>query len=107
MPEAVSLCLRVSVLYRLPLEDELDGELKLARVADALAQEAVEVEEAGRDERVDVVRVVEGIEHLDDGDERHRLGEVEGALESPVEREERVVLAQRVAVGRRARGGRD
>src|SRR5918911_3550758 len=88
-------------------EQELDGQLHLPRVADALAEEAVEVEETRRRERVDVVRVVEGVEHLDDGDERLALAEAERALQAPVEGEELVVLARRVAVRRRAHAPRD
>src|SRR5438270_8419792 len=47
------------------LELELHGDLDLPWIADTLAQEAVEVEQRRRRERVDVVGVVERIEHLD------------------------------------------
>ena len=58
-------------MYRAPykgtdgarLEFEVDGELCLARIADANAE--VEVEELRREERVDVVLVVERVEHFD------------------------------------------
>ena len=42
-----------------------DRQLRLARVADALPQEPVEVEQRRRRQRVHVVRVVEGVEHLE------------------------------------------
>src|SRR5262245_32149927 len=78
------------------LERHLHAELRLPRVADALAQEAVEVEQRGRGERVHVVRVVEGIEHLEAGDDLS-TSQLELTLETPVEREVLVVLAVPVA----------
>src|SRR5712664_2922526 len=71
----------------LVLEVHLHRELHLPRVAHALAQEAVEVEEARADERVDVVLAVEGVEHLDRGDDLHVFPRLEGPHEPPVEGE--------------------
>src|SRR4030095_13815108 len=73
------------------LERHLHAELRLPRVADALAQEAVEVEEAGRRQRVHVIRVVEGVEHLETRNDLS-TSQLERTLEAPVEREVLVVL---------------
>src|SRR5262245_12958402 len=73
------------------LERHLHAKLRLPRVADALPQEAVEVEEAGRRQRIDVVRVVEGVEHLETGNDLSP-SQLERTLETPVEREVLVVL---------------
>src|SRR5215475_6579583 len=73
------------------LERHLHAELRLPWVADALAQEAVEVEEPGRRQRVDVVPVVEGVEHLEAGNDL-RTSQLERTLETPIEREVLVVL---------------
>src|SRR5262245_54968053 len=78
------------------LERHLHAKLRLPRVADALPQEAVEVEEAGRRQRIDVVRVVEGVEHLETGNDLSP-SQLERTLETPVEREVLVVLAVPVA----------
>src|SRR5215204_4350923 len=96
---------------RIPLKCELDRELQLPRVADALAQVPIEVEERRGDQRVDIVLAVGRIEHLDDGDKREAVTEPDGALHSPVEREVLVVLARAVAPAveavEDARRGRD
>ena len=47
-------------------ERKLHSQLQLPGIADALAQEAVEVEQRCGGQRVNVVLAVEGIEHLDD-----------------------------------------
>src|SRR5690349_10812978 len=73
------------------LERHLHAQLRLPRVADALAQEAVEVEQRWRRQRVHVVRVVEGVEHLEARNDL-RTSEPERTLETPVEREVLVVL---------------
>src|SRR5262245_13063008 len=74
-------------------ECELGGQLQLARVADSLAQVAVEVEQPRRGQRVDQILVVEGVEHLDGRDERVTFGEAEDSRQPPVEREVCVVFA--------------
>src|SRR6185369_9555608 len=74
---------------------------------DALTQEAVEVEQPRRDERVDVVSIVEGIEHLDNGDDRIALAQLKRTLNTPVKREVLVVLPSRISVRRGASAGRD
>jgi hypothetical protein len=92
-------------------ERELQSQLQLSRVANALTQKTVEIEESGRHQRVDEVRVIEGIEHLDDRDQPIPLSEMERALQSPVEREVAVVFAQRIATSihavEEARAGSD
>src|SRR6266496_1931336 len=82
---------------RLLLEREPDRDLQLTRVAHPQAQEAVEVEERGRAQGVDVVLAVEGVEHLDDGYEGRAPPELDGPLQPPVEREILVVLPVPVA----------
>src|SRR5688572_15818764 len=80
------------------LENNLDGELHLPRITDTSPEEAVEVEQRRRAERVDVVLVVERVEHLEDRDDLHAAAlEAEWTREAPVEGEERVVLAVAVA----------
>ena len=74
------------------LEGELDRQLQLSGIAHALSQEPVEVEESRRDERVDVVGVVESIEHLDDRSYRKAI-KLEWPLNAPVKREIAVVFA--------------
>src|SRR5215216_4185476 len=81
-------------------------QLNLSRIADALSQEPVEVEESRRDERVDVVGVVESIEHLDDRNYREAI-KLEWSLYAPVKREIGIVFAQRVAIGGCANGRRN
>ena len=51
---------------------ELYRQLHLARIADALPQEPVEVEQRRRRQRVDVVGVVERVEHLEARDDLRR-----------------------------------
>src|SRR5712691_2303637 len=80
-----------------PLEREPKRDLQLTRVAHAQAQEAVEVEERGRAQGVDVVLAVESVEHLDDGYEGRAPPELDGPLQPPVEREILVVLPVPVA----------
>ena len=55
------------------LKLEAHRQLRLPRIAYALAQEAVEVEKGRRTEGVDIVLVVEGVEHLKPRDQRHSL----------------------------------
>ena len=97
----------VFIRGKLWLESKSDCQLHLSRIADTLSQEPVEVEESRRDERVDIVRVVEGIEHLDDRNYREAFVEFKWPLNAPVEREVLVVFAQRVAIGGSAHGRRD
>src|ERR1700730_12542210 len=75
-----------------------DRQLQLSGIAHTLPQESVEIEQARRTERIDVVLVVEGIEHLDDRGQRVPLTKLEGTLYPPIEREVLIVFAQRVAV---------
>ena len=83
--------------------------MRLARIADANAEEPVEVEELWRRQRVHVVLVVEGVEHLDSGNELHAFAKADGAICAEVERKEHVVLAEVVApaVDSRAAAGRN
>ena len=82
--------------WRPSLERELHRQLDLAGIADTLPQEAVEIEQAGRDERIHVVVVVEGVEHLHHRRQREPIAEFEGPEQTPVEGEVLVVLAQMV-----------
>src|SRR6266568_1860480 len=81
----------------LDLESDAQGELRLARIAYALTQEAIEVEQSRSAERVDVVLVVEEVEHLEFRDDLHAVPEMEGACQAEIESEERIVFAQRIA----------
>src|SRR5947207_8820878 len=74
------------------------AELHLARVAEAGADGAVEVEDQVRVLRHQDVGGVEQVEDLDDGLERGRLPELELAGDAQIERRERVGLASRVAL---------
>ena len=67
-----------------------------------MSQEAVEVEQRCRTQRVNVVPIVEGIEHLDDGDKRIPLAKLEWTLQSPIKREILIVFPQCIPVGRRS-----
>ena len=87
------------------LERELNRQLHLPRIAHALPQEPVKVKQSRRHERVDVVGVVEGIEHLDDRNDREALVEFDRPLNAPVKREVFVVFARGVAIRRRANAG--
>src|SRR6186713_1352680 len=78
-------------------EGHFDRKLHLAWIADAGPQEAVEVEERRGRQRVDVVRVVERVEHLDGRRDRHARVQAERPRQTPIEAEVLVVLAQRVA----------
>src|SRR5258708_29402432 len=80
------------------LESKLHCQLQLSGISHALTEKAVKVKQPRRAERVDVVLVVEGIEHLDDGNQRIALAKFEGSLDSPIKREVLIVLAQRVAI---------
>lgn len=66
------------------LERELNRELYLPRVAHTLTKEAIKIEKSRRRERVDIIGVVEGIEHLDARNQRIPLAEFEWTLEAPV-----------------------
>src|ERR1051325_8105873 len=78
---------------------EADRELRLARVAVANPEEAVEVEKLRRGQRVDIVGVVESVEHFELGDEGIPFAETERPCDAEVEGEEGVILAQRIASG--------
>src|SRR5206468_3392083 len=79
------------------LEGELDRDLDLPRVAHTLPQKARKIEQRSGRERVHVVRVVEGVEHLDARNELIAPPEPERPLQPPIEREVLVVLAVPVA----------
>src|SRR5207245_7627386 len=82
-------------------ECELHGQLYFSRVADALAQEPVEIEQSRSSQRIHVVLVVERVEHLDHGDQRIAVTELEGPHDAPIERNVLVVLPGRVALASR------
>src|SRR5262249_31717649 len=89
------------------LEDELQRQLYLARIAHALTQEAVEIEQPRRYQRVDVVVVVERVEHLNRRNHRIPLVEPDRPQQPPIEREVLIVLSETVAVCRGPHVGRD
>jgi len=62
------------VEQRPSLKSKLHRELQLPRIAHALSQEPVKVEQSRCNERIDVVRVVEGIEHLENRNYRSVRG---------------------------------
>src|SRR5215471_10734247 len=84
----------------LQLKGELQRELHLARIAHALPQEAVEVEQARCCQRVHVVGVVESVEHLHGWNQRVALAQLDRTHQAPIEREVLIVLSQSVAVCR-------
>src|SRR5438876_6834981 len=69
---------------RASLKYELHSELHLPRVADALSQESVEVEQRDRGERIHIVRVVERVEHLHARNELVTPSQPERPLQPPV-----------------------
>ena len=89
------------------LKRKLHRQLHLPRIAHTLPQEPVEVKQSRRDKRVDVVGVVEGIEHLDDRNDREAFVELDRPLNAPVKREVLVVFARGVAIRCRASSRRD
>src|SRR5262249_16114629 len=79
------------------LESEFQRKLRLYRIAHALAQEAIKVEQPRRHQRVDVVLVVEAVEHLKHRDQRITISEFDWPGSSPVKRKETVIFAQMIA----------
>src|SRR6185369_444341 len=67
-------------------------------ISNSDSQEAVEIEETRCRERVYVVVVVEGVEHLDCWLESHALRQLETLVHSPVKREILVVFAICVSI---------
>src|SRR5260370_34493682 len=84
------------------LESKLHGQLELSRITHALPQEAVKVEQRCRTQRVNVVGIVEGIEHLDDRNQRVAFTKLEWTLETPVKLEVLVGFSCGIAVRRRS-----
>src|SRR5436190_22282947 len=70
------------------LESKFHGKLGLQRIADTLAQEAVKVKQSRRDQRIDVVAIVEAVEHLKRRREHVAVTEVEWPAAAPVKGEE-------------------
>lgn len=80
------------------LEDEAERKLSLPRITDTDAQEAAEIEERRGTQRIEIVGVVEGIEHLDARNKRElAVVELEGTSHTEVEHEEGIVFAKMVA----------
>jgi len=97
---------------RVILERESYCQLHLPRIADTLPQEAVEIKQARRGQRIlisagrqriDSVIRVKGIEHLHRGNQSEAFPESEGSRETPIERNIVVVFPQRVSIGTRRR----
>src|SRR5262245_24767111 len=74
-----------SSAFHVALERHLDRKLNLPRISDAGSEEPVEVEQRRRRERVDVVRVVERVEHLEARHDVDAHADAERTLEPPVE----------------------
>ena len=66
------------------LERKPYRQLHLPRIADTLPQKSVEVEKGSRAEWVNVVLVVESIEHLNYRNQRKAFTKPEGPLDAPV-----------------------
>src|SRR6266481_984693 len=79
------------------LEIKPHRQLRLPRIADALAQEPIKVEEGRRAQGVDIVLVVERVEQLQLRRERHVLTKFERTLDTEIKREVSVVFAQMIA----------
>ena len=75
-------------------ERKLHRQLQLPWIAHSLSQEAVEVEQCRRAQRVNVVFTVEGIEHLNNRNQRIPLAKLEWTLQSPIKREILIVFSQ-------------
>src|SRR5262249_41803625 len=90
----------------LKLELEAHRQLRLARIAHANAQEAVEVEQLRRRQWIHVVLVVEGVEHFELRNKFHAFAKLKWTVNTEVERKERVVFAEVVAPAINGRGPR-
>src|SRR5204863_6396757 len=77
-------------------------ELNLSRISDSDSQKAIEVEQPRRRQRVDVVFVVERVEHLESGQQRDPIPKLDRPRESPIKRKVFVVLASCIAIIRRS-----
>src|SRR5262249_10541815 len=98
---------RPFILSKDKLEQKLQCELQLSRIADALTDVTIKVEQArsrnrklvsGQRRQIHQVLAVERIEHLDRRDQLHAFREFERTRQTPVEREVFVILSERVAV---------
>src|SRR5262249_11025825 len=79
------------------LESELNRELGLQGITYALAQEAVEIEQPRRDQRVDVVLIVKAVEHLHHRRQSVTVAKVDWPECTPIKSEEAVVFAKVIA----------
>ena len=79
------------------------GKLGLQRIADTLAQEAVKVKQSRRDQRIDVVAIVEAVEHLKRRREHVAVTEVEWPAAAPVTWHGADATASRMRAGRTGR----
>jgi len=79
------------------LEDEAERKLSLTGIADSDTQEAAEIKQRRRTQRVEIVGVVEGVEDLDARNNRElAVVELERASHSEVEDEEGIVFAKMI-----------
>src|SRR5262249_17329175 len=76
------------------LESELQRKLSLQRIAHPLAQETVKIEQSRRHQRINVVLIVEAVEHLKHRDERVTIAKFDRSGGSPIKGEEPVIFAQ-------------
>src|SRR5215468_2070200 len=84
-------------------ELEPDRQLRLTRVSNANAQETVKVKQRRCHERVDIVLVVDGVEHFDRWDERIAFSKMDWTSRAPVKRNVFVVFPCRIPLA--AEGG--
>ena len=89
------------------LEGQSHRQLNLPRIANTLSQEPVEVKQAWRSKWIDIVGVVEGIEHLEHRNDREAFVQFDRPLDSPIKREILIVFAQSVAVSSSSHCRRD
>ena len=85
--------MKFASLAAAPSELEAHGQLRLARIAHALPQKAVEVKRIWCSKWVNVILVVKRIEHFELWDHSVMFTEVEPARDAEVEREKGIVLA--------------
>src|SRR5579859_2101865 len=78
-------------------KSKLHRKLRLEWIAHSLAQEPVKIEQARGHQRVDVVAIVESVEHFNHRCQHVAISEVERPKGTPVKGEEAIVFTQVVA----------
>src|SRR6266498_4688778 len=80
------------------LKLELNSQLHLSRITNSLPQKSKEVKKSRGSEGIDIISVVESIEHFYNWNECVAFPKLERPLQSPIEREVLVILAQSIAI---------